>query len=73
MIDGNVEIYNRKIIGVHVALDTEFGFNVVRRNVLLYGWEDVVDITSCEKRVNDRNGNPLKFQEILWLTNLLGI
>lgn len=48
-------------------MDTGAGFKLIRMDFLPYGWEQDIDGTSCEHRLNDENGRPRELSEIVWL------
>lgn len=72
MIDGCFGAHSRGLKEFRFALDTEDDSNLIRRNSLPIGWENNLDPTTSEPRLNDANGNALNIIEVVWLTKRFG-
>lgn len=48
-------------------MDTGAGFNLIRRNVLTFGWVNNVDNLSKAPGINEANRNPLRLGEVVAL------
>lgn len=67
VVSGSIGIQPDEMRSNHVVFDTGTTYNVFRKDILPYGWEEMVDETSAAPRQNDENGKPLELSEVMRL------
>lgn len=57
MVDGSVGVHPGRMNAMSFSLETGVGFKMIRRGVILPGWNAEVDFDAIYQRLSDAKGN----------------